>query len=190
VKSAQPQIKDWICLLKYWKCRFNWPTGYKIRSYFLELLGIHIVNIYNPTSTKEFLQRFFEIMENLQNLYVDFGNKQRIPTMFHNIKPFVCDPANPTNNVADFLDTELMKLVRKAISFGMAPFTNDIKDLLYLKAHPKWCSECSKIYPSNRKFKKHSKQSHGTFFCQYPDCERHVRQKMVLKVIKKQRTTI
>ena len=134
-------LKDWIRLVKFWKTRFIWPAGgarMKPSSYFLELLTIYLVQK-TPAlreSPAAFLGAFIDYLKEVDKLDVHFNLTPRIPISMRKCVavlssllsrfrlPFVCDPANPTNNVASFLlNTTACEALKRAASHGVEVFS-------------------------------------------------------------------
>jgi hypothetical protein len=60
-------------LAKFWKTRFEWPGG-RVSSYFMELLSIHLCDVYDISSERAFVRRLLYALATIDELNVDMGH--------------------------------------------------------------------------------------------------------------------
>ncbi|XP_041359787.1 2'-5'-oligoadenylate synthase 2-like [Gigantopelta aegis] len=114
VKASPHDVRDVIRLLKYWKKTENVP----VRSYFLELLVIHMwQKKWQRTSKRSGYTMVVEVVNELTNIKemkITWPDRY-ISTEYSPLpeKPVLLDPLNPYNNVAPFVN-KLNDIVEKS----------------------------------------------------------------------------
>lgn len=112
INNQSNNYKNIVKIIKFWRYKEEWPDNYYPSSYLLEII---ILYIYKKSKNKNNISiMFIELFKLLLNpneisiIFEIYYDVLDIPTNILSKRPLILDIANPTNNIADNVDFNIL----------------------------------------------------------------------------------